>query len=89
VAYEELFADVLAVIVSKDPKIMSRYGNRDFTRIFTSEEVQQWNSRDSHDFLDPVRSHIYQQILSKPEFAGRENEVLRFVFDILAEETIE
>lgn len=90
-AYEELFADLLAAIHSKDPSIIRKnlaggsYSAAD--RDFISENpILGWHDRESHGKFAPARSFIGKYYLSNPDFKGKEPQLLQNLFKVIASE---
>lgn len=90
-AYEELFADLLAAIHSKDPSIIRKnladesYSAAD--RDFISENpILGWHNRESHGKFAPTRSFIGKYYLSNPDLKGKETQLLQNLFKVIASE---
>jgi hypothetical protein len=90
-AYEELFADLLAAVHSKDPSIIRKslahesYSamDRDF---ISANPILGWHDTESHGKFAPTRSFIGKYYLSNPAFEGKEPLLIQNLFKVIASE---
>jgi hypothetical protein len=81
--YQEVFCDLAAYIETGDPAIISKsvthdpHGFRDFSG---PERKEDWEQTEVHDLFTPVRRFLWKTYLSKPEYRGREVDVLEAVY---------
>lgn len=75
-AYDEVFADLIAVAWSKDPKIIARgtrdsFGRMSEARDFSVQRgIRGWRADNVHDQFAPVRSHLWSRYLEKDPSAA-------------------
>lgn len=90
-AYEELFADLLAAVHSKDPSIIRKnladesYSamDRDFD---SANPILGWHDNESHGKLAPTRSFIGKYYLNNPVFKDKEPLLIQNLFKVIASE---
>jgi hypothetical protein len=84
-AYEELFADTIAVLAAKDPKVISSVADdmdRDFSTIHA---IKGWTKSDVHNAYSPVRSYLYQNYLKNPETLEHPEHLLESLLKAIGE----
>lgn len=89
VAYEEVFADLLPVVMSRDPDIMADGEFRRFSRVFSESEINNWNPLDEHIMLDPVRSFLFHRYLKNRRNWQNVDRFLESVFVALASDIVQ
>jgi len=97
--YTEMFADLVTVLNSNDPKAMYKaiaYPNmvkrdqvlaegRDFSII---HNLETWDSKVGHILLAPARGYLYSEFLSGELSLDKKREVLELVFVAMKEEIL-
>jgi len=91
-AYQELFADTVAVALEGDGKaiyrtlhrtgtkdpIKTKLANaRDFTRKYS---VSRWRATQKHVYFSPTRAYLWKHYLSNPEFRRQPQEIVRKLY---------
>ena len=91
--YQEVFADLVAVIRSGNPQVVSIHINgslersaRDFS---AKHEAEGWMCSAEHDQLAPVRSVIWQKYALHLVRSPRAGEFLSVVFHVFAQDILE
>ena len=94
--YQELFADLVPVIASRDPSLFVKFSEyfeikseNPETRNFEAPFFRtRWNEAEEHAMLAPARSYIWENYLHNGKNEGREAALLNDIFDILAREIL-
>ncbi len=91
ISYDELFADVIAVIGTNRPRAVYRANNaggrghtgRDFT---AHTPLRSWKGASLHEMFSPTRSHLWKQYLSHPKFQYEKPKILEALLRAIGKE---
>lgn len=94
VPYQELFADMLAITASRDPRILHRttrmlggMGTKHRSAVRGVLEAS-WTQEENHALFAPIRGFLWQRYLSVRENESRLGEIFAIIFQTMAEEIV-
>lgn len=82
--YDELFADVGAILSGADPAIMATFGDgRDFRQALAPED---WTNTEAHSLFGPVRSMLWKHVLKGLSTEEQKARVAMVVIEVMKDE---